>query len=48
MPSPLDTPLDGDASALVRPYLVTYEVRAQEQQARRFARIRTLHGDFAA
>ncbi|MFH8404434.1 hypothetical protein ACH4FX_06605 [Streptomyces sp. NPDC018019] len=44
----LDTPLDGDASALVRPYLVAFEVRAYEQQARFTARIAALRGEFAA
>ncbi|WP_158813230.1 hypothetical protein [Streptomyces rimosus] len=43
----LDLPYDGDASPLVRPYLVAYETRAHERQTRRDMRLRTLHGVFA-
>ncbi|MEU7149381.1 hypothetical protein AB0B15_15300 [Streptomyces sp. NPDC045456] len=43
---PLDTPLNVDAP-LVRPYLTACEVRVGDQQARRFARMRTMHGEFA-
>ncbi len=44
---PLDTPLNTDTSPLVRPYLTAYEVRDHEQQTRRFARLRAMHGEFA-
>ncbi|MFH9420136.1 hypothetical protein [Streptomyces sp. NPDC017529] len=44
----LDVPIDGDATALVRPYLVAYEAHAYEQQIRRFARLGALRGEFAA
>ncbi len=36
-PRLLDVPIDGDASRLVRPYLVVAERRAREQAARLFA-----------
>ncbi|MEU2788474.1 hypothetical protein [Streptomyces sp. NPDC007100] len=41
-------PIDGNATVLVRPYLVAYEARAYEQQSRRFARLGALRGEFAA
>ncbi|MEU3541095.1 hypothetical protein [Streptomyces paromomycinus] len=46
-PSPLDTPLNTNTSPLVRPYLTAYEAQYAERQAHRFARIRTMHGEFA-
>lgn len=47
VPSSLDTPLNTDTSPLVRPYLTAYEAQYTERQAHRFARIRTMHGEFA-
>ncbi|MFK8847994.1 hypothetical protein [Streptomyces sp. Ac-502] len=44
---PLDTPLNTDTTPLVRPYLTAHEARDHEQQARRFARIRSMRGEFA-
>ncbi|GAA0444168.1 hypothetical protein GCM10010361_05100 [Streptomyces olivaceiscleroticus] len=36
-PRPLEVPIDGDASRVVRPYLVVCERQAREQAARLFA-----------
>ncbi|MEU7156491.1 hypothetical protein [Streptomyces chrestomyceticus] len=47
VPSSLDTPLNTNTSPLVRPYLTAYEAQYTERQARHFARIRTMHGEFA-
>ncbi len=45
-PYGLDTPLDGEETALVRPYLVEYEQRQERARQRRRRLARVLAADF--